>query len=197
MWRHLLFPFLPYRSFLQPILIACAIVVPCWAGVRMYHHRARRPPGSARREVLLLVWVLYLASLAAVTLTPNESARVRAAGTGGIELHATRASLTCTAATLPHGSRARAFCVRNAQGNVALFVPFGLLLPFVWPSVGFGRGLLLAVALSGGIELVQYGSSAWGSYRAADVNDLLLNVFGASLGMAFAAVWPGRRGPRR
>jgi glycopeptide antibiotics resistance protein len=196
MWRHLFYPLLPYRSFLVPIVVAWGIVGPCWVAVRAYYRRRHAPAVPGAREVLLLTFVLYLAGLAAVTLTPNESARVRAAGAGGLELKPTVASLTCTAPTLPRGSRARAFCLRNAQGNVALFFPFGLLVPLVWPSVRFGRGLLFALALSCSIELAQYVSSAWGSYRAADVNDVLLNVVGASAGLAVVAILPWRRGAR-
>ena len=188
MWRHLLYPLLPYRSFLGPILIACGIVFPCWVGVRWYRRRQTGQPVSYMRECLLLVFALYLSSLAAVTLSPNGSARVRAEGAGGIELRPTAASLTCMAPTLRPGSRAHSFCVRNARGNVALFFPFGLLVPLIWPSVKLGRGLLLALGLSCSIELAQYLSSAWGSYRAADVNDVVLNVVGAGLGLVLAAV---------
>jgi glycopeptide antibiotics resistance protein len=55
--------------------------------------------------------------------------------------------------------------------------------------------LLIVLGFSVGIELLQYFSSAWGSYRAADVNDIILNVFGACLGLAVASLLGFRRGP--
>lgn len=184
MLRQLFHLFLAYRSLVHPILVLSAIVAPCWIGFRLYRHRTRGQPPSFGREILLLTFVVYLAALAAATLTPNRSSRLRAQGTGGIELRPNRASLTCSAATLPEGSTARAFCVRNARGNVMLFFPLGILLPLVWRRLRFWKGMQIAIAISSGIELVQYLSSAWGSYRSADVNDLVLNVLGASLGLA-------------
>ena len=183
MLRQLIYPFLPYRSLAFPILVLSLIVGPCWLVFRLYRHRTGGHPLSFRREILLLTFVLYLAGLAAVTLTPNRSSRLRAEGTGGIELHPNLASLTCSSAILPRGSTERAFCVRNARGNVMLFFPLGILLPLVWRRLRFWRGIQIAIALSFSIELVQYLSSAWGSYRSADVNDFILNVLGACLGL--------------
>jgi glycopeptide antibiotics resistance protein len=44
--------------------------------------------------------------------------------------------------------------------------------------------ILIAIALSTGIEIVQYVSQAWGSYRLADINDVILNTLGACPGLA-------------
>jgi glycopeptide antibiotics resistance protein len=183
MLRQLIYPFLPYRSFAFPILVVSLIVVPCWLVFRLYRHRTGGHPLSFHREILLLTFVVYLSGLAAATLTPNRSSSLRAEGTGGIELHPSLASLTCSSAFLPRGSSARAFCVQNARGNVMLFFPLGLLIPLVWRHLRFWRGIQIAIALSIGIELVQYLSRAW-SYRSADVNDVVLNGLGACVGLA-------------
>lgn len=196
MLRQLIYPFLPYRSLAFPILVLSLIVVPCWLTFRLYRHRTRGHPLSFHREILLLTFVVYLSGLAAVTLTPNRSPRLRAEGTGGFELHPNLASLTCSSAILPRGSSARAFCVRNARGNVMLFFPLGILIPLVWRHLRFWRGIQIAIALSFSIELVQYLSSAGGSYRSADVNDVILNVLGACLGLALVSLLRLRRGTR-
>lgn len=184
MLRQLLYQFLPYRSFAFPILVLSSIVVPCWLIFRLYRHRTRGHALSFRGEVLLLSVVLYLCVVAAATLTPNRSSRLLSEGRGGIELRPRLASLTCTSPHLPRGSTARAFCVHNAKGNVMLFFPLGILIPLVWTHLRFWKGIQIAIALSVSIELAQYFSSAWGSYRAADVNDVILNVVGAGLGLA-------------
>jgi glycopeptide antibiotics resistance protein len=188
MLRQLIYPFLPYRSFVFPILVLSSIVVPCWLVFRLYRHRTRGHPLSFPREILLLTFVVYLSGLAAVTLAPNRSSRLLAEGRGGIELRPNLASLTCSSASLPGGSTAQAFCVHNARGNVMLFFPLGILLPLVWGHLRFWRGIQVAIALSVSIELVQYLSSAWGSYRSADVNDVILNVVGACLGLALVSL---------
>ena len=188
MLRHLIYPLLPYRSFVFPIFVVASIVVPCWLILRLYLHRTGGQPLSFQREILLLTFVVYLAALAAVTLTPNRSSRLVAEGTGGIELRPNLASLTCSSTILPAGSTAQAFCLHNAKGNLMLFFPLGILIPLVWRRLRFWSVIGIAIALSCSIELLQYVSSAWGSYRAADVNDVILNVLGACLGLALVSL---------
>jgi glycopeptide antibiotics resistance protein len=77
-----------------------------------------------------------------------------------------------------------------------LFFPLGILIPLVWKRLRFWRGVQIAVALSLNIELAQYLSSAWGSYRTADVNDFILNVLGATLGLALVFLLRWRPGVR-
>jgi glycopeptide antibiotics resistance protein len=190
-----LYPFLPYRSFAFPFLVLSAIAVPCWLVFRLYR---RRTPGhrlSFHREILLLTVVVYLSGLATATLTPSHSSRFRAEATVGIDLHPNLASLTCSSANLPSGSTARAFCVRNARGNVMLFFPLGILLPLVWRHLRFWRVMQIAIALSISIELVQYLSRAWIN-RTADVNDVILNGLGACLGLVLVSLLRLRQGTR-
>jgi glycopeptide antibiotics resistance protein len=171
-----------------PFLVACAIVVPCWLIFRLYR---RRNPGnriSFLREILLLIFVAYLAGLVVATLTPNRSSRMLASGRGGIQLRPNLASLTCSSASMPEGSTARGFCEHNARGNVMLFFPLGILIPLLWTHIRFRRGILIAIAVSISIEIVQYLSSSLGSYRAVDINDVVLNVIGASLGLMLVSV---------
>jgi glycopeptide antibiotics resistance protein len=178
-----LFPLLPYRSIAFPFLVASAIAVPCWLVFRLYRLRTSGHRVSFRREILLLTFVVYLSGLATATLLPNHSSRLVAQSAVELDLHPSVASLTCSSATLPMGSTAQAFCVRNARGNFVLFFPLGILLPLVWRRLTFWKGMQIAIAVSCSIELVQYLSRAWG-HRTADVNDVILNVLGASLGLA-------------
>jgi glycopeptide antibiotics resistance protein len=196
MLRELYYQFLPYRSYFFPFLVLSAIAAACWLVFRVYRLRTRGHRLSFYREILLLTVVVYLVGLAVATLTPNRSSRLRTEGRGGIELRPNLASLTCSSASLPRGSTAQAFCVHYARANVALFFPLGILLPLVWRHLRFWRGLQIAIALSFSIELVQYLSSAWGSYRAVDVNDVILNVLGACLGLALVFLLRLRRGTR-
>jgi glycopeptide antibiotics resistance protein len=185
---HFLYPFLPYRSFAGPILVAWAISVPCWLIVRWYRRRTLAQRPSMQREILLLIAVLYLSALAAVTLIPSRPSRAVAATTVDVQLHPSIASLTCTSASLRSGTTAHSFCVRNARGNFLLFIPLGVLLPLVWRRLRFWRGALIALALSIGIELLQYLSIALGSHRTADVNDVILNTVGACAGLALVSL---------
>ena len=71
----------------------------------------------------------------------------------------------------------------NTFGNIALFMPLGACLVVMGHNsrrIRFGRGgtILLAMALSLGIEITQYVFSLGFS----DVDDLVFNILGASVG---------------
>ena len=197
MMPRFLFPFLPYRSFFVPFLVLSAITVPCWLVFRLYRLRTPGHRLSFHREILLLTFVVYLSGLATATLIPNHNSRLAAEAAVGIDLHPNLASLICSSAILPRGSKARFFCMYNAAGNILLFFPLGILLPLVWRRLHFWGGLGIATALSISIELLQYFSRAWGSYRTADINDVVLNVFGAGVGLGAVFLLRLGRGTRR
>jgi glycopeptide antibiotics resistance protein len=187
MLRHLLYPLLPYRSIFYPFFVLSAIIVPLWLLFRLYRGRTGARAASFPRELLLLVFVVYLSGLAAATLEPNRNSRAAVAATDGLQLRPDPASLTCSSPTLSRGSTARSFCVRNARGNFILFVPLGILLPLVWRRLRLWNGLLVALGMSVGIELAQYLTRPW-SNRLADVNDVILNVAGACLGLVLVSL---------
>jgi len=85
------------------------------------------------------------------------------------------------------------FWIRQMLGNLLLLLPVGLLGPIALPWMDrWWRVLLAAILLSLAIEVAQL----WIPDRAADVDDLLLNVAGAALGYAIlVALRP--RGDRR
>jgi glycopeptide antibiotics resistance protein len=195
MMRLFVYPFLPYRSFFFPFLVLSAIAVPCWLIFRVYSLRTSGQRLSFRREIMLLTFVVYLSGLATGTLIPNHNSRLAAQAALGIDLRPNLASLTCSFATLPRGSTARAFCLHNANGNVMLFFPLGILMPLVWKRLRFWSGIQIAIAVSVSIELVHYLSMAW-SNRNADVNDVILDVFGAFLGLAIVFLLRLLRGTR-
>ena len=195
MFPRFLYPFLVYRSFFYPFFLLCLITVPCWLVFRLDRLRTRGQPLPRRRELLLLILVVYLSGLASATLSPNHGSRARAEATSGIVLSPRTASLTCSSATLPSRSNARFFCMYNAKGNVLLFVPLGILLPLVSRRLRFVEGILIALGLSVGIEILQYVSRTWGSYRLADINDVVLNVLGAGLGLVIGMLLRLALGP--
>ncbi len=87
--------------------------------------------------------------------------------------------------------------VRLLAGNVLVFLPFGVLLPAIWPRLGRPWRMLLAgLLLSTAVELSQLAVSLYLGYRyrMTDIDDVLLNTCGVLLGFAaFALVDAARR----
>ena len=77
----------------------------------------------------------------------------------------------------------------NLAGNVAVFVPFGMLLPWMGRKYsGFFTMLCNAFLFTAGIELFQLLSG----FGAFDVDDILLNCTGAAAGWGIWHVMAGR-----
>nr|WP_093659928.1 VanZ family protein [Streptomyces radiopugnans] len=137
--------------------------------------------------VALAATVLFAVVLARLTLTPSY------------------ASEALTHSNLRPGDSIRNYLnqpafrdtVKQLGGNIALGVPFGVLLPVAWPRArGLLRVVLLTTAVMVVVELVQ-GAVVPG--RAFDIDDVILNTTGALLGYLLLgrrigrAVHPPRR----
>lgn len=67
----------------------------------------------------------------------------------------------------------------NLTGNVILFVPLGLFLPMLWKSL---RRLWRVALVSAGIMTLVEIAQVLTLLGRGDVDDVILNVFGAALG---------------
>jgi glycopeptide antibiotics resistance protein len=68
--------------------------------------------------------------------------------------------------------------IKNTILNIFLFVPLGVILPFLWKKYNSAKAVLLfGFFLSLSIELLQILT-----YRATDINDILANTLGSVLG---------------
>ncbi len=67
----------------------------------------------------------------------------------------------------------------NLLGNVAMFVPLGLLVPWIWQRWRkFWRHILLMTAVIVAVELSQFALGL----GSCDIDDLILNLVGTTLG---------------
>lgn len=80
----------------------------------------------------------------------------------------------------PVKSSAFLVLLKDLGGNIALFIPLGLLLPLVWPQKYARLRMVLLTALSTtlAIELIQL----FGLMGSGDIDDVLSNCFGAFIG---------------
>ncbi|MGY4974522.1 VanZ family protein [Streptomyces sp. NEAU-S7GS2] len=148
-----------------------------------------RAPLAVRILLLVLAFaamVAFAAALARVTLTPSA------------------ASVPLTHPNLRPGDSIRGYLgqphladtVKQLGGNVALGVPFGVLLPVLEPRA---RGLLrVGAATTLVMLLVELVQGALITGRAFDIDDVILNCAGALIGYLLLGRWLGRAvHPRR
>src|SRR4029077_804245 len=83
-------------------------------------------------------------------------------------------------------------------GNVALFVPLGILLPLVSNRcLRLKRVLLFALLLSLSVESIQFLLRFFGNPRAVDIDDVILNTLGACVGFALYKAFNPNKVPRQ
>ncbi len=76
----------------------------------------------------------------------------------------------------------------NLIGNIAMFVPTGIILPIIYKKLdSFGKVILAGMGISLCIEILQLPFSV----RASDIDDLLLNTLGVLIG--YGIYWCIRR----
>jgi glycopeptide antibiotics resistance protein len=180
------------NQIIKSILFLSAITLPFWIAIRLainISRRRRRQPTSIIREILLTSFFLYLVFLAAVTIVPLPISRFRKPGYEYINLLPVLHSLKCLLQKQAERQESVMFCLENTFGNIVLFLPLGAALPLISDKFGsIQRVILAAFLLSFGIEAIQFLSRYFGSFRSVDIDDVLLNTFGACVGYVCFAV---------
>ena len=171
-------------------LLLALVALPVWVVMRLVLHASNRTEKrhlSMARELLLASFLLYLTTVAAITLAPLPISRSQLPRSVDVNVIPALHSVRCF--THDAGAPERlTFCLENLLGNVALFLPLGLLLPLVTARVnGFPKILAVALCGSVAIEVAQLLSSRIGVFRTVDIDDVLLNVVGACLGYGVLA----------
>ena len=81
-------------------------------------------------------------------------------------------------------------CFINLAGNIILFIPAGCLFPKLWPKTrNYFRFFALSASAIFLVEILQL-FTLLGSF---DIDDLILNLFGMSLGFVFFTLFARKR----
>jgi glycopeptide antibiotics resistance protein len=146
---------------------------------------ALKSPSPFTSRLIIATFVVYLAVVAALTVVPTHLARIRSADPNHINIIPFGYSFKCYRIALYQYPQQTISCLRNTFGNIAMFVPLGILLPLL--AIRFQslkRVLLLALGASLTIETIQFFLRFVGNPRAVDIDDVILNTLGACLGFA-------------
>ena len=77
-----------------------------------------------------------------------------------------------------HGIRTLNSVILNYVGNIALFVPLGIILPIIFKKLNFLNVIFTGFLVSAFIEIAQYMLSV----GCADTDDIIMNTLGAAIG---------------
>ncbi|WP_083936291.1 VanZ family protein [Nocardiopsis ganjiahuensis] len=166
-------------SLASDVLVLSPIAVLVAIGLFLLHRRnTRKWPQAVFNSTVDTLALGVLTLIAVVTL-------VNPGGGGGVEL--------VPFADLTASGWSRTGAYQNG-GNIAMFLPLGVLLPFTLGGrlAGFPRVLAASGAVSVTVEILQY---VLGTGRITSVDDVILNCTGAVLGSLLT--WPWWRARRR
>jgi glycopeptide antibiotics resistance protein len=140
---------------------------------------------SNKTKLLAATLVVYIGVVFAFTIVPTHLSGFRNPRSYHINVSPLGYSFTCFLKDPNQHPHITTFCLRNTLGNLALFVPLGILLPLVSKRFqSFKRVLLSALMLSVSVEAIQFLLRFFGNPRAVDIDDVILNALGACVGFA-------------
>ena len=148
-----------------------------------------------KKGLLVTTFAVYLIVVAAITIVPTHISRLRPPHTDHVNLIPLEYTINCFLLAYRKHPDLMTFCLRNTFGNIALFLPLGILSPMLFVRLrSFWRVMAMALCLSLSIETIQFFSRFIGSPRAVDIDDVLLNTIGACLGFAIYRYVMQKRG---
>ncbi len=174
--------FLLVDPYITRLGLASLICLPFYIVLRIFYMRLRKGPRNAAREIVMALFILFVAGLFALVFQPGPGYSA-----AGIGINAARERLSTGAGiTLRPFETIQRFLGRgspyqilvNIVGNVCMFVPIGFCLPLLWQRwQRLWKTFFACLFLTFFIETAQLFVG-----RDTDVDDVILNVLGGVLG---------------
>ncbi|MPQ34330.1 VanZ family protein [Clostridium estertheticum] len=168
------------------------IGLPIWILVRVVLILKNRSKGhfSIKREIVLNLFFVYIICNIGITLFPlfiNWTGQDGNVSINVVPVFNTIKDVSMASQQPEMQNFMIKFWIKNILGNMLLLFPFGLLLPILWKKFGnMKKTLLYSFLFTLGIEIIQLLSYYVGNIgRSFDIDDIILNTFGAWLGYMF------------
>ena len=163
------------------------VVLPIYLLARMIFIRINTSHINWLREIVLLIFVLYMAGLASQTILPDLNIGVDGFHVVVNDTHKTNLipfKVLFETYEQVFLRRNIYYFLINFLGNIVMFAPIGLFLPLLW-ELNSKKTLLLGCAFSLFVETCQLFL-----VRGTDVDDLILNTTGVLLGLLLLGFIP-------
>jgi glycopeptide antibiotics resistance protein len=148
------------------------------------YQQRKRNTVDLKSEILVFLFVAYISSVVAVTIVP-------ATISGFNDPNAIRLNIVPVINTIKDymdsladasGYKTRA-AIENIAGNLMLFIPMGIFLPLLFKNIdSLKKVMAICICCSFLIEMIQYFSRSFGTFRTADIDDVILNTASGILG---------------
>ena len=156
------------------------IALPVYLIVRGIIIKTKKIDVSWFRELTMLIFVLFCVGLASLTVIPRfefgiSGFDVVENGVHGTNLIPLLVFVETYREVFVNGNIN--YFLINFVGNIVMFIPFGLFIPFLWKTSG-KRTVFIGFCVSLFIESCQLFLT-----RGTDIDDLMLNTVGVLIGV--------------
>ncbi len=166
-------------SYIVNMLPYMLIALPVYLVARGIYIKLKKKEFNIVREAVLLAFIIFIAGLTSQTVIPKFEFGVDGFGIVENGVHQTNLIpfkvFSQTRYEVFVNKNINYFLI-NFLGNIILFMPFGFVIPLLW-KISAKKAVLIGFLASLFIETCQLFLA-----RGTDVDDLILNTFGALLG---------------
>lgn len=172
----------------EQVIILSIVTIPIWCIARFvicFKRKKKNKKISVKREIILNIFFIYMVIVFALTIIPMHIMpglnRPSLRDINIIPVVATVEGISHIPSNM--NSYMTKFWMENIFGNIFLLMPLGMLLPVLSNKFrSFTKMTAFAFLCSLSIEIIQFLSRYIGSYRACDIDDVILNTLGAAIG---------------
>lgn len=161
--------------------------LPIWIIARIVINKFRKKVISKKREFLLIIFFIYVVSLASVTVVPNIMIHLSARIPNIKDINCVPVINTIKGMEeTPDNMKTFMikFWIENIFGNIIMFIPLGIFLPLLYEKFrSVKKVVLFCMCVSVCIEIIQFLSEFIGTYRSCDIDDVILNTLGGFIGI--------------
>lgn len=166
-------------SYIVNMLPYMLIALPVYLVARGIYIKVKKLKFNPIREAVLLAFIIFIAGLTSQTVIPKFEFGSDGFGIVDNGVHQTNLIpfkvFSQTHYEVFVNKNINYFLI-NFLGNIILFMPFGFVIPLLW-KISAKKAVLIGFLASLFIETCQLFLA-----RGTDVDDLILNTFGALLG---------------
>lgn len=175
------------NQFLTSVIVFSAAAFPVWILFRIANNvwkKHAKESFSWRKEIFLSLFFLYVVGVLAITVIPLPFTEFRNPTANDFNVTPVVNTVRELLATFtPRTKYMTGHLLKNILGNLLLFMPLGIFLPlFSIKYYSLKKVMLIAFLCSLLIEIIQFLSKFFGSYRSVDIDDIILNTLGAFIG---------------
>ena len=178
-------------TYIKNMFFHIVIFIPIYLLFRIIFVKIKKIDTSFKKEFLLGIFVLYMIGLLSQTIIPDWDIGIDDLSGFYFDIHFnTNRQYNIIPFHTIYGylftsnnfvSNWDKVSLLNLAANLALFMPFGFLLPLVSQNIKtYKKVLICGIILVLIIEFIQYFIG-----RSADVDDVILNMIGITLGYLF------------